>query len=278
MTKLGLIAGGGSLPASLAAHCQSAGRPLFVIRLKGISDPQMAAFPGADAGIGELGKAIALFRRAGCEAVCMAGQVSRPDFRHLKPDARGLLALPGVIKAARAGDDGLLTFLVREFEKEGFAVEGAHQVMQALTLPDGPLGALSPDAAQMEDALRALDIARQIGRLDIGQAAVCCDGLVLAVEAQEGTEAMIGRVSQLPQAIRGGPAARRGVLAKACKPQQDIRVDLPVIGPDTVRAVAQAGLSGIVGEAGRLLVLDRAATGALADALGVFVFGVPLEG
>jgi DUF1009 family protein len=275
MKKLGLIAGGGPLPVSLALHCRSAGRPLCVIRLTGMADPALAAFEGGEAGLGELGKALGLLRRSGCEAVCLAGVVARPDFRRLRLDARGVAAMPGVIKAARLGDDGLLRFMVREFEKEGFAVEGAHEVMEAITLPEGALGRFGANAAQMKDALRALDAARQIGRLDIGQAAVCCDGLILALEAQEGTKAMLGRVAQLPAAIRGRGGALRGVLAKACKPQQDPRVDLPAIGPETVTAAAAAGLAGIVGEAGRLLVLERESVTARADELGLFVIGLP---
>lgn len=275
MKKLGLIAGGGPLPVSLAHHCRSAGRPLYVIRLAGMADPALGAFDGEEAGLGQLGKALGSLRRSGCEAVCLAGLVARPDFRQLRLDPRGAAALPGVIKAARLGDDGLLSFLVREFEKEGFAVEGAHDVMEAITLPEGPLGRLGATAAQMDDALRALEAARQIGRLDIGQAAVCCDGLILALEAQEGTKAMLGRVAQLPSAVRGRPGALRGVLAKACKPQQDLRVDLPAIGPETVTAAAEAGLAGIVGEAGRLLALDRDTLTVQADELGLFVIGLP---
>jgi len=274
MTKLGLIAGGGTLPISLAHHCRSTGRPLFVVRLRGFADPELAAFDGADLGVAELGKGIRALRRAGCEAVCFAGIVTRPEFRDLTPDLRGLAALPGAIKAARLGDDGLLTFLIGEFEKEGFLVEGAHQVMGDLTLPAGPLGRLSPGAPHLADIERALLVARTIGGLDVGQGAVCCDGLILAVEAQEGTDAMLRRVSELPEAIRGVEGRRRGVLAKVCKPGQETRIDLPTIGPATVRRAADAGLAGIAGETGRLLVLEREATVALADALGLFIVGV----
>jgi DUF1009 family protein len=204
----------------------------------------------------------------------MAGAVARPDFAALKPDLRGLLALPGVISAARRGDDALLRHMVGVFEKEGFDVEGAHEVMADLTLPAGPLGRLDATQAQRADIDRALEVVRAIGRLDVGQGAVVCDGLVLAVEAQEGTDAMLARVAGLPAAIRGGPDAPRGVLAKAPKPGQEQRVDLPTIGLGTVQAAARAGLAGIAGEAGRLLVLDREQVIALADELGVFIVGV----
>jgi DUF1009 family protein len=200
--------------------------------------------------------------------------VSRPDFAALAPDLRGLTALPAAIAAGRKGDDALLRFLVGEFEKEGFAVEGAETVMGELTFAPGPLGRHVPAPEQLADAHQALDTARAIGRLDIGQAAVVCDGLVLAVEAQEGTDAMLGRVARLPDHLHGREGEPRGVLAKAPKPIQETRVDLPTIGVATVRAAAAAGLAGIAGEAGRLLVLDRDETIAVADALGLFILGV----
>jgi DUF1009 family protein len=274
MKKLGLIAGGGGLPVEVAEACRRTGRPLFVVRLKGFAGPELAGYEGAEIGLAELGRCIRALRRAGCEAVCLAGLVARPDFSALKPDLRGLAALPGAIAAARKGDDALLRFLLGEFEKEGFVVEGAHQVTEDLTLPAGALGRGRPDAAAASDAARALEVARAVGRLDVGQAAVVCRGLVLAVEAQEGTAAMLERVAGLPQALRGRAGAPAGVLAKAPKPIQETRVDMPTIGPETVRAAAAAGLAGIVGEPGRLLIVDRDAVVALADELGLFVAGL----
>lgn len=277
MSRLGLIAGGGGLPVEIATACQRAGRSLFVVRLKGFAGPELAEFPGADIGIAELGKCMGALKAAGCETICFAGQVNRPDFAALRPDLRGLKALPGLIAAARHGDDGLLRALLGEFEKEGFRIEGADEAMGDLRLPLGPLGRVRPEERHQGDIARALYVARQMGRMDIGQGAVVCEGLVLAVEAQEGTDAMLRRVAELPGAIRGAPDALRGVLAKAPKPIQETRVDLPTIGLATIQRAAQAGLAGVVGEAGRLLVLDRAALIALADELGLFVLGVEPE-
>ena len=274
MRKIGLIAGGGELPLSLVRHCQSVGRPFFVIRLKGFAAPELGAFDGADLGVAELGKGFAALRAAGCENVCFAGGIDRPNLADLRPDARGLAALPGALRAARGGDDALLTFLLREFEKEGFAVEGAHQVRGDLVLGEGTLGRHTPGPAHQNDIARALEAARAIGSLDAGQGATVCNGLILALEAQEGTDAMLTRVAGLPTAIRGTVEARRGVLAKVCKPGQEKRIDMPTIGPSTVRLAAEAGLAGIVGEVGRLLVLERDEVAALADTLGLFVFGV----
>lgn len=273
--RLGLIAGGGDLPLQIARHCEESGRPLFVVRLRGFADPHMEAFPGETVGLAEVGRCIRVLKTAGCEAVCLAGNVARPDFAALKPDFRGMAMLPKLILEARKGDDALLRAVLDEFRKEGFAIEGAHEARSDLVLGAGPLGRLAPSPGDLADVRRAFDIARRIGELDIGQGAVVCDGLVLAVEAQEGTDAMLRRVAEeVAPALRGEAGRRRGVLAKAPKPIQETRVDLPTLGPATVRGAARAGLAGIAGEAGRTLVLERDAVIALADELGLFVVGV----
>ena len=275
MLKLGVIAGGGSLPVEIAEHCEQAGRPFFVARLKGFADPELAKVPGSDVGLAEIGKCIAMLKRAGCKAVCLVGNVSRPDFAKLIPDLKGLTLLPGFIIAARKGDDALLRAIIEAFAKEGFAIEGAHEAKSDLTLPAGGLGRISPRPEHMDDIHHALSVARAIGSLDIGQAAVVCEGLVLAVEAQEGTDQMLRRVANdISPNLRGKAGAGRGVLAKAPKPIQEVRVDLPTIGLATVQRVAAAGLAGIVGESGRLLVLDRDQVIAAANDLGIFIYGV----
>ena len=129
MRKLGLIAGGGGLPVEIAEHLEQSGRPFCVFRLKGFAGPELAPYAGAEVGIAELGKCFKALKRAGCQAVCLVGNVSRPDFGALIPDLRGLAVLPAAIAAARQGDDALLRLMVGEFEREGFAVEGAHEVM-----------------------------------------------------------------------------------------------------------------------------------------------------
>ena len=273
--KLGLIAGGGGLPMEIVRRREAAGADVFVLRLRGMADPELACVPGTDVGIAELGRAFDALQAAGCDTVCMAGVVKRPDFASLKPDLRGLASLPGAVAAARQGDDALLRFIVGEFEREGFTVIGAHEAVGDLALAAGPLGRIAPGEDHHADIERAMEVARALGRLDVGQGAVVCDGLVLAVEAQEGTDAMLDRVASLPAQLRGSAERPRGVLAKAAKPIQEERVDLPTIGVATVEAAARAGLAGVAGEAGRLLVVDRAAVAAAADRLGLFVYGVP---
>lgn len=274
MKKLGLIAGGGDLPASVAARCEEEGRAVYVIRLDGFADDSVSRWAGETIGVAQIGTILKVLRREGCEAVCLAGYVNRPDFKALKPDLKGATLLPGIIAAATKGDDALLRKILSVFEGEGFSVEGADDVLGSHMLAAGALGLIAPTSEQMSDVKKAIHVAEKSGELDIGQGAVVVDGLVLAVEAQEGTDLMLTRVFALPQDLRGSTAGRKGALAKAPKPIQDIRVDMPVIGPRTVELAAQAGLAGIAGYAGRLIVMDIEATRQTADRLGLFVWGV----
>ncbi|MCK6103026.1 UDP-2,3-diacylglucosamine diphosphatase LpxI [Brevundimonas sp. EYE_349] len=271
--KLGLIAGGGDLPQAVAQRCEAEGRAVYVVRLDGFAGPHLARWPGDDFGMAQIGAILKALKAQKCGAVCLAGIVSRPDFKTLKPDFKGATLLPGIVAAAAKGDDALLRKILSVFEAEGFAVEGADDILGGETLAPGALGALTPTPEQLSDLKKALHVAERSGELDIGQGAVVCDGLVLAVEAQEGTDAMLGRVANLPADLRGSTADRKGVLAKAPKPIQDLRVDMPVIGPRTVETAAAAGLAGIGGVAGRLILIDRPGIVAAADRLGLFVWG-----
>jgi DUF1009 family protein len=273
MNKLGLIAGGGALPVSVAARCEAEGRPVFVVRLAGFADVHLARYPGLDAGMAEFGRILSALKKEGCTAVCFAGTVSRPDFRTLKPDMKGAALMPGIIAAATRGDDALLRKILSVFEGEGYAIEGADDILGGETLPAGALGAVRPTDEQLSDLRKALHVAEKAGELDIGQGAVVCQGLVLAVEAQEGTDAMLARVAGLPADLRGSARERKGALGKAPKPIQDMRVDMPVIGARTVEMAAAAGLAGVGGVAGRLILIDRAGLIEAADRLGLFVWG-----
>jgi DUF1009 family protein len=272
--KIGLIAGGGELPITLANLCRATQRPYVVLRLAGIADPGLAEHPGVEIGIAELGRQFAILHREGCRSICFAGMVKRPDFSKLKPDLRGMMAFPGVVAAAAKGDDALLRKLISEFEGEGFKVEGAHDVATGLTLQAGPLGSINAKAEHQDDIALAVKVAKAIGALDVGQAVAAARGVVLAVEAQEGTDALLRRCASLPEALRGDSERRVGVLIKWPKPIQERRIDLPTIGVATVEGAAAAGLAGIVGEAGGALIMDRAGVIAAADRLGLFIVGL----
>ena len=276
-SKLGIIAGAGDLPVLLAQHCRDSGMPVHVSRIKGMCDPRLTLFPGSECALANFGERMKALKVDGVDALVFAGLVNRPDFSTLKPDLRGALALPRIMAEMRKGDDALLRAVLAEFEREGFAIVGTDEVLANLLAEVGLIAGAEPTEAQLEDANKAMTIAAEIGRLDIGQGAIVVDGLVLAVEAQEGTDRMLARVYDLSTHIRGTKAARRGVLAKRAKPDQERRVDLPTIGVKTVEGASKAGLAGIVVEAGGALIIDRNNVIAAAEEAGLFILGVQVD-
>ncbi len=272
---LGIIAGGGELPRAIAESARASGRKVFVLGLNGMTGPWAQEFPNETVSLGELGRAIKALRGHECSDVTLAGKVQRPKFSEIRLDAKAMLAAPRVIAAALKGDDALLRSVVYMFEREGMRVVGAAEAAPDLIARSGVMGRVRPNAENESDIAFAFKVARAMGGFDVGQAAVVCAGLTLAVEAAEGTDAMIARVVQLPEHFRGGKGKPRGVLVKAPKPIQDWRTDLPVVGVETVRNAASVALAGIAVEAGGALIVDRAAVVAEADRLGVFLIGVP---
>jgi hypothetical protein len=270
---LGLIAGLGDLPVAIAENAVATGQGVYVLRLKGFEEPRLENYPGTVIGLGEIGKLYANLKAAGCRDVLFAGIVKRPNFKDLKLDMRGAALLPKVLAEAGKGDDALLRMLVAEMEKQGFNVIGSDGAHGDLRAPSGHLAGPVPSDAAIDDIARGARVVAALGDLDIGQGCVVCDGLVLAVEAQEGTDAMLERCATLPEAIRGTPAARRGVLVKRPKPAQERRIDLPTVGVSTVEKVAAAGLAGLAVEAGGALMLGRTDMQIAADRLGIFIFG-----
>lgn len=274
---LGIIAGGGELPHAVAQSVADSGRKVHVLALRGIADESwLSAFSHEWMGLGELGGSLKLLAAAGAREMILIGQVDRPAFSEIKLDARGLLMLPSLLSAARKGDDALMKVVSDFYVREGLTVLTAAEAAPGLVMGEGALGKRKPDAAEMEDIRRGFAIVRALGAEDVGQAAIVCEGLPLCVEAAEGTDAMIARVSTLRKNLRGTPENKRGVLVKALKPMQDRKTDLPVIGLKTVRNCHAVGLSGIALEAGACLIVDKAAVAAEADRLGLFVTGIRL--
>lgn len=271
---LGIVAGGGELPLAIAESVRESGREVFVLALLGAADEWVKSYPHEWASLGEVNKVVKALHAHNCRDVLLAGKVARPKFSEIKLDVKAVLLAPRVLAAAHKGDDALLRAVVDVFEREGFHAVGAAQAAPGLLAPLGRMGRIAQSAESEEDIAAAFKIVRAMGALDIGQAAVVCDGLALAVEAAEGTDAMIARVANLPEHLRGTAAKRRGVLAKAPKPIQDRKTDLPVIGVQTVQSAAAVGLAGIAVEAGGALILRKRATIEEADKLGLFLVGV----
>ncbi|HSZ74602.1 MAG TPA: UDP-2,3-diacylglucosamine diphosphatase LpxI [Rhizomicrobium sp.] len=270
---LGIVAGGGDLPRSVAESARAAGRSVFVLALMGLADDWVKEFPHEVVSLGELGKAFRALKEHGCNEMLLLGRVDRPRFADIKLDAKGVLAAPRVMAAALKGDDALLRSLVDMFENAGHRVVSVTDAAPGLIVREGVLGRVQPTPEQGADVSHGFAVVRAMGALDIGQAAVVCEGLVLAVEAAEGTDAMIKRVINLREVVRGKPGKPRGVLVKAPKPIQDRKTDLPVIGVETVRNVAASYLAGIAVEADGALILDRTRVVQAADAAGIFVMG-----
>ncbi|WP_417842905.1 LpxI family protein [Thalassospira sp.] len=268
--KIGLIAGGGDLPARLVDAAKASGRAVFVVALEGHCEtPEALGAPYEIVRLGAASKILGQLRAHGCVDVVLAGKVQRPSFASIRPDLRAAKILAR-IGLKSLGDDGLLRIVGQELERDGFRLIGAHEIMRDLVTPVGVLGAVSPDDQSRADARRGLEIARILGQADVGQGCIVQQGLVLAVEAIEGTDEMIRRSAEY---ARPGPG---GVLVKSSKPQQDQRLDLPAIGVTTVEQAYQAGLSGIALFAGGTMIIDREAVIALADRYGMFLVGLSL--
>lgn len=272
LRKLGLIAGGGELPARVIAACREAGRPLFVLALEGFTNPDcLAEVDHAWIRLGAAGEGFRHLHAHNVQDIVMVGPVRRPSLADLRPDWRAtrLFAKVG-LKAL--GDDGLLRAVIAEVEQEGFRVIGVDQILGGHVARRGTLGSVQPDDQALADLAHGAAVARALGQLDVGQGVVVQQGIVLAAEAVEGTDAMLSRCAGLR---REGPG---GVLVKMCKPQQDRRADLPTVGPVTVLRAAEAGLRGIGVQAGAAVLVDVAEIRRQADALGLFVIGLTEEG
>jgi hypothetical protein len=272
--SLGIIAGGGELPRAVAQSARAAGRSIFVVALRGMCGDWAEEFSHEWISLGEPGRALKALGSVGAKDVLLAGRVERPKFSELKLDTKGVMILPRVVAAARQGDDALLRMLVGLFEDAGFRAVSVAEAAPGLVADEGPLGRVLPNDDHKADIARAFAIVRALGALDVGQAAAVCEGLPLAVEAAEGTDAMIARIGQLRDNLRGTAQKKRGVLVKALKPTQDAKTDMPVIGVETVRRAADVGLAGIALESGKSLIVGKEAVADEADRLGLFVVGV----
>jgi len=267
--RLGIVAGGGDVPARISAACEKVGREIYILGLEGQAHPDTL---DADAWIrlGEAGRGIELLRKAAVEELTMVGRVTRPSLRQLRPDAWSARVL-AKIGGAGLGDDSLLSSLVREIEREGFRVVAPESIFNDLLALENQYGVYAPDQLAVDDIERGIAVACALGALDVGQAVIVQQGHVLGVEAAEGTDKLIERCGHMRLEGDGG------VLVKVAKPGQDRRIDLPTIGPATVEFAAAAGLRGIAVEANGALVVDRDAVVRDADALGLFVVAITVD-
>jgi DUF1009 family protein len=274
VNRIGILAGGGRLPLTIAESVIERGGSIHIVAIEGEADAGVERFPHTWVNWGQVGRMVATLRER-ADALVIAGGVRRPDLWKLRPDLGFFLSLPQILEMMAGGDDSVLSRVVRFFEANGITVRGAHEVAPDLLALGGPAGALSLDPQARTDADLGFAVRAALGPLDAGQAVVAAHGRVLAIEGAEGTDAMLRRVAELPARAGNGHDPRRGVLAKGPKPGQELRVDMPTIGPRTAELAAAAGLAGIAVEAGAVLLLDRSETVRIADAAATAIEGLP---
>lgn len=268
MKKLGIIAGGGNLPKKVIQVCQQTGRPHFVIAFEGMTDAEtVEGSPHEFRGLGEMEANLAKLHEENCEEVTFVGRIERPSFSTLKMDKRaaGLMA-----KAALRGfgDNAVLSLILEEIEKDGFKVVGAQDLLTDIMAPAGVLGEHKPDEQAERDIKKGQEILRQMAPADVGQSVIVQQEMTLGVEAIEGTDKLIERCSE---SKRDGP---EGILVKMRKTNQEVRVDLPTIGPDTIKKLHEAGFRGAAIEAQGTIILNKPEVIELANQYGIFLIGV----
>lgn len=260
--RLAILAGDGALPAILAA---AADDPVFVTFSNDTYIPKgcvliLARFE-------QFGALFSDLRNAGVTSVVMAGGMARPELDVSAFDAETTALFPRLAAAMSQGDDGLLRQIIEIFEEQGFEVRGAADIAANLTASVGVLAGPEPEAQDLEDAAKARTLLAALAPHDVGQGVVVAGGLCLGIETLQGTDALLSFVSNTSPHLRRA----KGVLVKSPKPQQDLRVDMPAIGPDTIASAIKAGLAGVVIDADKVLILDKAKVIAACEAAGLFL-------
>ncbi len=267
ITKLGIIAGGGGLPQKLLRACIDSHITPYIVGFDGQTDKDLLAPHNHKwFSLGQAGKIMQYFKDNDVHDLVMTGSIKRPSFATLKTDLKGLQIISKIGLRAM-GDDGLLSILKAELESEGFTLRGIQNFCASILMPEGVLGSIEPPKEDQETIALGIKVTQALGALDIGQSAIVQQGIVIGVEAAEGTDELIKRCKPL---LKSG---RAGVLVKTCKPQQDKYLDLPTIGLKTLENAHNANLSGIVLHAQNVLLSDIDEIKARANKYGIFILG-----
>ncbi len=265
--KLGIIAGGGELPRVLIKSCLEKGVEPFVVAFDGQTDQETAkGHPHLWTRLGAAGKVLKTLKSHDISDVVLIGTIKRPSVAEIRPDITGAKIM-AKIGLSSFGDDALLRSLRKVFEHEGFALHGAHKFAPELLGQKGAVGKVKPDKAAQDDIAKGAEVLKHMSALDIGQSVIVQQGLVLGLEAAEGTDALIKRCGEYKRKGRGG------VLVKMPKEGQDFDFDLPTIGAATIENAARAGLSGIAYQSGATLLVDKEKLAKCADKHKIFLIG-----
>jgi len=273
---LAIICGGGDFPIALAQAAIAAGRAPFLVGLVGSADERIEAFPHLWLRLGEVGKFFAALAERGVAEVVAVGFVKRPELADLRIDFGAVKRLPALAALFGGGDNQLLAGIAKLLENEGLALVGVHDVAPQLVAPSGALTRRAPSAAALADAKLGAAAIAALSPFDVGQAVIVAKGRVLAVEAAEGTDSMLARIAELRASGRIALKGRAGVLVKTPKRDQEMRLDMPAVGLQTIDAAARADLEGVALAAGKVLVIDRDACAKAADQAGLFLHGMAL--
>lgn len=275
-SPVGLIAGGGVLPFAVADSLKARGVTPILFALKGFCDPVAASrFRHHWVPLGQIGRLKSLMRDEHCRDLVFIGTLVRPALSEIRLDWGTLRAMRHILTAFRGGDDHLLTGIGRIFEDDGFRLLGIKDIAPDLLMPAGSLTRAVPDAGAQADIAKGLAVLLALSPFDIGQATVVIDGHVVGLEDIEGTDGLLARVGHLREQGRIRAKPGRGVLVKAPKSGQDLRFDMPTLGPQTIERAAAAGLAGIAIVAGNTIVAEPQQMVEAADAAGLFVTGLP---
>jgi DUF1009 family protein len=275
-SPIGLVAGGGAMPFAVADSLVARGATPVLFALRGACDPvRVERFRHHWISVGQLGRAMRLFRAENCRDLVFIGTLVRPALSEIRLDWGTLRVLGRVWAAFRGGDDHLLSGIGDILEQDGFRMVGVKDIAPDLLMPEGCLTRAVADEAATADIVRGRAVLGALSPYDVGQAVVVIDGHVVGVEDIEGTDGLLARVARLRKEGRIRAKAARGVLVKAPKSGQDLRFDLPTLGPRTVEGAARAQLAGIAIVAGNTIVAEPQAMIAAADAAGMFVTGLP---
>lgn len=272
--SLAIIAGGGVMPLEVARLAQRCGWNVHIAGISGFADTRIEHFSHVWVKLGELGKLYRQLEAWQCRTLVIVGAVIRPQFGDIGFDLGALSSLPDIAKLLRGGDDSVLDGVVRFFEGRGYEVLGPLDVAPQLAAEAGAMTANEPSGDTLADIRQGAELLRVMSPFDIGQAVVMASGRAIAVEALEGTDAMLERAAALRASGRWRVKGRCGVLVKLAKRGQNLRVDLPAIGPRTIELARAAALEGIAVGAGQVLVAERERTLAEAAKAGLFLYGI----
>jgi DUF1009 family protein len=270
-----MIAGQGGLPLNVAQVAHNRGCDVIVYPMVGIAqEDDFKAYTVVPFVLGRLGFLLKDMRQRGVRDVVLIGALTRPDLSALRPDWGLIRHFFELLRVLRKGDDHVLKGVVGFLERQGFRVWGASMLAPDLTAPCDVLGRIKPDKVSLADIAYGVDLLQTLSPFDVGQAVIVADGRAIAVEAVEGTNQMIARIADLKKSGRLKLRDGCGVLIKIPKIGQDLRVDMPAVGEETIRQIKAAGLAGLAVQAGGVLMAERDAMIRLADDAGVFIVGV----